>query len=473
MKRNGRTPMFPDYFPKQFRDRRLVYVETYNTVVDEYQKRYTINTPEALVDYLFDTNSILFLDTFGNDALPFIDFFVDNSLHKVLCNVTGTPSSIRINKGHEARWVVSAPTIWGEYVSDEFLITMRKLFRHCAVGVRPTPSSVGTSLLRAIWKLSGFSKQTAPNVFVQEYLHAHGYGGRCDTPGKGKSYKSLLELDMSSAYLAHFLKLPGGTAYGFTGNRCWQFATFFAECKVTIYSELALGPFPVKMREDVIVYPTLPGIYFTHLWREQIEECLLAGCDVEVKGGVGWRYITDVTDYWCEHMYWLKTLAPTYDVETMVKKTIVSTIGRFGTRGVYYHLVGESLADPSMPAEITDDMQPRAHYVMPERDYTSPSMVHWFNYCIMQCALTLYRFALPYAEQGRLVMTNYDAVLVVERDETHRYIEKHTLASKSVQAGDWRWQRLTNVEILGPRSLRCDQKVVTPGIPEKERESVL
>jgi hypothetical protein len=76
----------------------------------------------------------------------------------------------------------------------------------------------------------------------------------------------------------------------------YQCATYFAKCIVCVARKLPLGVFPVRNENGYAVnYPTEPGIYKTYLWREQVEDAEIAGCDVEVIEGYYWRVLTPPT----------------------------------------------------------------------------------------------------------------------------------------------------------------------------------
>lgn len=188
----------------------------------------------------------------------------------------------------------------------------------------------------------------------------------------------------------------------------------------------------------------------------------MAGCTVNVKSGVGWRYLTNCLTDWARYMYRSRVYLDGSSIERDSKKIAVSGLGHFGQSHTFYRMTDKD--EPGLPNAITDDGRPMLHYVVPYTDYKRPAMLHWFNYFIMQTARTLYKYALPYAIDGRLVMTNYDALLIVERNERERFARKHSIESLMIDMGDLRWQELTNVKILGERSLKCDQKVIRPGV---------
>jgi hypothetical protein len=464
-KRVGRGAQWPPYYEKKQTQRTLAIIVG-TSLYTEFGEQLDATTFSQLVEQLFHHNLLVFTASLTDKSIfPFLADCVQDDKTKVICNKEGKASSVRIKRKSSSRWIVPASS-WDKIIDRDFMSDMRCIYNYIGVGEKPTPSSCGTSLLSQEWARNHFARIASVNGMCRDMLFQFRNGGRCDlSVAKGAQFESLVELDIASAYLAHLLRMPIGTSIRTYGNDLWNFWTFFCKCSVTITTELALGPFPDrKQKSSKIKYPTLPGTYEVHLWREQIEDCLAVGCQVTMYRGYGWHDYTEDTTSSCQRLYQLRVNAPDDDIEHAVKKVTTSAIGRFGTHNTFYSLVHE---DDSLEGEqvlLNDQNRATQWHVHPEEDFTGPSMIHWYSYNMMQCARTLYRYALPYAREGRLVMTNYDAILVLEQDETHRYIQKHTLEAKMCAMGDWRWKRLTNVTIKGERSLECDQYVSLPGV---------
>jgi GIY-YIG catalytic domain len=87
----------------------------------------------------------------------------------------------------------------------------------------------------------------------------------------------------------------------FAGGRPTCYVTYFARCIIRIRTRLLLGVFPVGISPVQnesgygVFYPTEPGIYKAYLWKDQIEEAEIVGCEVEVIEGYGWRVLTPPT----------------------------------------------------------------------------------------------------------------------------------------------------------------------------------
>jgi len=283
-----------------------------------------------------------------------------------------------------------------------------------------------------------------------------------DTPGLHKYYSEGLEYDEASAYLAKNVLNPTKTAIRFDRYPSDRYFTWFGHCKVKILSELALGPFPVRKPDGIVVYPTLPGKYDCYVWEETYERIVEAGCEVEIDGGYGWLECTMDMLPWCQKMYGLKTGALEDWLEDYIKNVIVAAIGRFGMKGEFNVVVHMDDADPSDPPVITRDGRLTEYCIHGEVNKSAIAMPHWFNYTIQQVARDTYDFALPFAERGELIATNYDSVLVLDTEVKPNTVRKHS--SISCDPGTWRWQLLTNIYVPAPRSIVANQKTRLPGV---------
>ena len=470
--RVGRTPLWPNYFEKSYPRLNLAILDGMRRLYVENKGRIQLYSLDDLMYHLFDKDLLVFTESITDkQAFPFLYECVHNPMYDVLASKEGHALAIKANFAGRTRWIVPATT-WERALDATFIYSLRTLYNLFGM-VKPTPGSLGEGVLRRSFFWHHLPKHTAPNVISCGFLHEHGHGGRCDVYHVGESFPILLELDMSDAYLAHFMQLPTGTSYWFIDGDTSPYVTYFVECTVTVKSILPLGPFPhrVGKKGQKIVYPTLPGKYRCYLWKEQIQDAQEAGCDVSIGRGIGWKYFTSDTVDFCRYMHTCRVAASKLGIERDVKKTTVSGLGHLGMNNTFYHLVGDD--NGRDPCLINEQGDPLNYFVREYTDYSRPKMIHWFNYFIMQTARTLYRYALPYAVEDRLIMTNYDALLIVEKDERTRYAEKHSLESLMCAAGDLRWQELTNVTILGERSLECDQKIVTPGVShELEQEEL-
>lgn len=487
--KRGHTPQFPQYLPQGITQRNLYFLgEKGKTVYDKKGTAFAVPEYADLVDFLFTHNGLVFTTSFTNTKkFPHLDAAIADARTQVHCQKAGKATSITINGGRAGNRKISNATLFNEKYKKQpldvdFLLHQEELYRICGVGTHATYGAIGKALMLQSWQqepeLRPFYKHrhTAPNQTCQEFLWHHHVGGRCDTPGLGNFYNEAIELDMSSAYLAHFMTHPTGIG-GSYGAGCFflgesgasHYVTYFVECDVHIPGALPLGPFPIKVgKYGAIKYPNTPGTYRAYLWREQIVDCVRAGCDVHIIRGYGWKDFTTDNRRWAQNLYARRMEVYGTEFERDLKSIIVAGIGRHGMRSTFYHL---SLRDETKKAEILvgDNHKATKYFIIASTDYAQAAMTHWYDYTIMQCNRSLYLYSLQPAIEGRLIMTNYDALLVTELNESTLYPEKHTLAAKMVACGDLRWQKLTNVKILAPRSLDCDQKTIRPGVPLEER----
>lgn len=475
----GHTPMWPAYIPSDYKNRNLYLLERSKLYDSSGKMVLRTETLDDMVSHLFSSNGMVFVQSLTNKkTFPFLPQSVSASTAKVSCTKKGIPTSITFAQGNAKRKAVPLKT-WRPdrqaHLDPDFLLHMEDLFEFCGVGAQATPGALGHAMMLKTWGEQHLRRHTAPNMLCQQFLWEHHVGGRCDTPGLGNFYSEAIELDMSSAYLAYFMEHPTGID-GSYGAGCFflgesgasHYKTYFVECDVFIPSELPLGPFPIKGdRYGTIKYPNTPGTFRAYLWREQINDCRRARCDVRIIRGFGWKELTDDNKFWAKDLYHKRMEVYGTDVERDIKNCIVAGIGRHGMKNTYYHLTTED--DGKSEVLYDEKDKPTNFLVKQTKDYNQPAMTHWYSYTIMQCSRALYQYSLQPAIEGRLIMTNYDALLVTELNESTLCPEKHTLAAKMVACGDLRWQRLTNVKILAPRSLECDQKTVRPGVPLEER----
>lgn len=465
--------MFPRYFPKKINQRKLLLLEGRN-VYDKTGQRLTE------CDTLGDFSSLLFAqDGMGicksftdKKVFPFLSEAVVMHGSSVLCNKKGSALAVKFKPERSSRWLSSGKT-WGyRHVEPCNLSDIENTFTHLGIGAYPTPGSLGMATMLHSWLTYGLRKHTMPGGWAEQFVRRYTIGGRVDTPGLGNYYEYLAELDMSSAYLSQYMVHPSGTAIPLVNGFVHSLVTYIAHCTVTIHKELALGPFPRRLPDRRITYPTLPGKYRVVLWKEQIEDCIEAGCTVSIQGGYGWSAYTADNNYWAWDIYQKRLDSPTEEVEAHVKAAIVAAIGRHGMGRLHRILVPHGKeAELDVPVCNTVDGrgEPLDFYVHEIIDPYAANMVHWYSYTLMQCARRLYHLALPYAKQGRLVATNYDSILVIEENECEMYLKRYSPEAKICKPGELRYQRLHNVKILAPRAIDCDEKTIRPGVPLEMR----
>jgi hypothetical protein len=462
--------MYPEYKFAKPTYRNLRILEG-NNLVDEDGRVRTILGFDDLVNCLFDDNILLFVDDFTDGGtFPYLAEFVSHDKTKVLCDRNGKVLAIRVTgKGNKTRWIIQGKS-WGvgqegnryQELSPLFLKDMWDLYQYVGVGMAPTPSSLGNLLMKYIYTREGLKRQTCISLAAENYLHEYSFGGIINSPGMGLHYDELAKIDMASAYLSKWISHPIGSAIAFGHGHCDTFDTYFASCDIEVRRELALGPFPVK-KERNIVYPTLPGIYRTHLWKEQVLDVIKAGAEVRVISGIGWRTASSDCEVWAKHVYWLRKRATDQFIESSLKRIAVSAIGRHSTQRKHYYLVPESRADPGAVPTISTNGEPLRYFVMEDYDGRTGYLVHFNKYTIMQCNREVYRFALPYAEQGRLVQMYVDSVLATSGSDTKLYIKRYSNEALLCEPGTWLLEYRHNVDVIA-NGYTSDEENRLPGV---------
>lgn len=471
--RKGHSPIWPKFRPDTYKYKNLLLMDFNGKVYDKFgKKKYSYDGYENLLNFLHNNDAMLFVRDFSycNDMLM---FSISNKHAKVSCRKNGVPTGITVRGKQSSKIILS--TAWNVPNKNvpfdvNFLKIMNDTYKHCKVGTCGTPGSLGKALQYNIWKTENLGKHTSPSLLAQKYIRENAIGGRCDTLKSGY-IGDAIELDGSSFWLGHCFPLCTGTAIPFTDGCIEGFYTFFAQCTVTIKNELALGPFPLRRKDGKIVYPTLPGTYKTYLWREQCDDAIEQGCNVVVDSGYGWLESTYDMEYYARHAYALRMLVYGSPIEDNIKQSIVGGFGYWAMSGDFYSLTDTPSEDdrwyPSLegPTDIFIHKEPY--------DYNNPNMPHWYYYLITNANRTLFQFSLPYAKEGRLIATNYDAVYVLEKDESKMYARKYSPQAAMCKVAEWRWSRLHDLIVLGDRSYDgyiemptgdLKRKLVTPGV---------
>lgn len=498
----GHRSMFPEYPYSEPRKRDLVIIEK-GSVYDYMGDRLLSNSPSGIVDFIVSHPVAAFTGDFNDvDFTDTLYELVCDERVKVLCNKRGNPILARIQAGKQTRWIVSARS-WSnrENPDPEWIKDMEELYTYYGLGYYPTPSSLGYGLTRKVWGEHHLARHTSPSIACERFVRKNCVGGIVQTPGIGRRYRSLMMLDMSSAWVSQYVLHPTGTPEVINhDSNLGLYFEFFVECDVFIPHTLSLGPFPVRTGKkdgQRVIYPTEIGIYRSvYLWRIQIDDCHKSGCYVSIKRGYAWRDYTTDNSIWSEYAYEKRQRAHNGFIAKQSKAINVATIGRNFRSRQGYILKGcadttletrdgyrGSLAEIQTGKGITPnsrkyDMEgiskgiqlvnsrrePVNMYVIPETDNHSTFMVHWYAYTIAQCNSNVYNFALPYAKQGRLVAIDYDSIMITEQDERHMYIRKESFDALSCPPGTWLWMQLHNVHILNHRSFKSDELTKMPGV---------
>jgi hypothetical protein len=426
---------------------------------------------DHLVAEIFRKNLMVVTEGLVPSIYPFFYDTVQDDHSKVVCTKKGKPTSAMIRRKQSRRWITRAET-WDGHATPEFLKYLEGVFEYAGIGTHPTPSALGLAYMQFIWTRDNLHNHTTPNGFATDFIRAHMVGGRVDTPGIGERYKEATYFDEASAHLAKFAHQATGTSYTFTDGLVLGFADWFAHCIVTIHKELALGPFPRRLKGGKLTYPTLPGKYNAYLWKGQYDDCIEKGCDVKVLEGVGWKRMTDEPGVWMEAAYMKRFFAPSKELEKSMKKQINAAIGRHAMAGSFHVIVPsgrESRGDEPLGDQMDGHGVAVPFFIHEDKTENSSSMVHWYSRTVTETSRDVFKFAYPYAEKGELVATNYDGVIVRGYDERGEFLVKKSLDDIIYVPGTWIKEQLTNLYVKAPRTYICDQMTVTPGVKRSKR----
>jgi hypothetical protein len=448
-------------------NRNLYYLERGNVYGRKGELKASLDDANDLVDFLRDSHGCLFTGTLVQSfARQFIPGLVTMAPAKVLSTPKGKPVLVRVRCGRESRWI-STCDLWDEVPEIELLERMWDIYEHAQVGFAPSPSSLGNkTMLKVYATYNHRKKHTAPSIACENFLHANSVGGRVWYPHIGH-YDQLVHLDEKMAYVAEWWMSPDGTAVIVGNGHVEGLATYFCKCKVIIHKELALGPFPMKTKighKAKVVYPTLPGVYYVYLWKEEVALCTQAGCTVQVEFGFGWKSFTSDNLPWARRAFHLRQTATEKHVKTKTKGLAVAGIGHHGMKRERQFLVDEARRSPTDPVVLNEQGEPLDYYVHTEVDNSSAYMVHWNKFTEMKTRVASYNFALPFAIQGRLVSIDFDSIMILDGDDRHRFIRKIDAEDVALPPGTWLYTLLHNVNVIKDRTFESVEMTRKPGV---------
>lgn len=460
--------MYPDYYPRNITYRNLYLLERDKLYNGKGKRVATLDDAGDLAEFLGNNRGWCFTGSLTQSfSFQYLPGFVGMDTAKVMANQKGKPLAVRFRWGRESRWIIKAE-VWNEIPEPGMIGRMWEFYEHVGIGFAPTPSSLGNRLMLQSYQQSHPGKKhTAPSMSCENFLREHSVGGAVYYPGLGR-YSMLQYMDMKAAYLSKYWMQPDGTATRVVNGHTEGLATYFCKCSVTVYHELALGPFPQKIvrnHKAKVAYPTLPGRYDDiYLWKEQVDACRKAGCTVEVYHGFGWKAFTSNNLEWVNDAFELRKTATSEHVKAKSKALGVAAIGHHGMNRDHYVLVDENHRSPIDAPVLNEYGEDFGYYIHTEYDARSAYMVHWNKYTAMMTNLAVYYFALPYAIQGRLVSIDYDSIMVLEGDDKHYYIKKYSVEDAAAPPGSWIWRLLHNVNVIKDRTFESDELTRKPGV---------
>jgi hypothetical protein len=262
---------------------------------------------------------------------------------------------------------------------------------------------------------------------------------------------------MSSAYPWGARLVPQGAACLYDGEPPGWSATYYQDVTLLLPDDgrtsLPLGPVPERTPYGT-VYPTA-GPVSGWLWAEEQMDAVAAGAVIlERRTGYCWESLGDSLAGWADACFALRQRAPDVAVAGVLKLASVAAIGRMGmdfiTRTlVPYDGTGILYTDP---AGLWSD----GRWGIREEERQEPAdaayLMQVASYTHMTVRRALYARALPHAQAGRLISTNYDEVLYVPEDGT---LPGHQAAA----LGGWKQTAYRNLIVRHPRWKEGDQWV--------------
>ncbi len=481
---DGKSPPgWPNLAMKSVRPTRTlgVWLADLAAWVDERGKMHEPVTWEEVKYDLCTASACILTDS--PSMWTWIDDAIQDKSCRVMCDNDGRINAIRVLYKRKTAWVVASAS-WCESDPLEAMETVRRVLNRCHAGDHITPSALGQALMIKHFPANELP-QSGPHGLCRRMLRRGLIGGRVDTIRPGEMFRELLETDCNGAYLARSVKLPTGTSVKIhpsdydrrkgdltdrrdpwtctepapPGDREYVASFWRCQVKIPIDAHLLLGPFGIPVNSDkkeifiknkirTVAYPTQPGLYHTFLWDEEIELCREQGLEVELIEGWGWIRWTGCLKKWAEEMWRLRNEARgDKPAEAVIKKAALAALGRFAAAEESY-TVGMP-GDDTVGTWVRGDDDGITNYAINRKvGEGTCCMPHWYSYIMMQQRCVLYRKALPFARNGRLVGTNYDAVfLLPTRYEIGQTVEPNR------KLGAWKWNSYTQAYIPYPRAL--------------------
>lgn len=491
------TAAWPPMYSKDYeRDHRLCAIT--RTKPGEWQVVWDDGEPEIVTSYN-EWKEVMALAGKGVDCyvpdladnantFPWLDAAIaDVKQAQVICNSHREISSIIVRQGNH--WTsVGSLKYWIDNPLDRNLKDMFTTIKDsCAIvgcGIRQSPSALGTALLTKEFR---GKLVTRPSNRCRRKIVENQNGGRVEFYSNDTdSRKNVHELDLSSAYASCAGKVPIGstivlpeTAKGnlYEYLQHTDYATWYVRCIVTIKDKLPLGPFGVrKAKGNVWTYPREPGTYGDStetrkqlwLWREEIQDCIDAGCTVNIREGYAWDAFSNALQPYVDKMYRLRRIAEEEDradLASIFKKCMVAAIGRFGIKPERVTLLHDKYYRRGTTDELfnwQNGRGPISCYILRHTyEENCPAPQHWHSYIVMQCRRKLYHRELEELNDGNVIIgSNFDAL----------YLLHASKRNTGTSIGEWKPSQLTDARFPFARAVIANEKTILPGQSGLKRE---
>jgi hypothetical protein len=263
-----------------------------------------------------------------------------------------------------------------------------------------------------------------------------------------------------------------------------KLATYYTRVNIYIKKELPLGVIvnrdPTTGEPHWIKEPGLhEGVW---AWKEEIDQACSMGCLVTSVGRAwGWTYLDHTSSKrWVLTMRYLRSTAPTADLQDLVKLAIVAALGSHA-RDRYKRIpcdLFESDYSFILDEDDPNEIPMGCKQIINKR---SCNLNHWYSYIMAKTRVILLGRMLAELKLGnRIIRADYDAIILEDeskveicpyhKDTTNEYqfLRNKINLFKQLelelgQPPTWKQRRLTNITIPYPRALISNEKTRLPG----------
>jgi hypothetical protein len=440
---------FPAYVPKAV-ERQLCRL-TEGTFITEDERVKKVDTWESVKKQLFDENALVLSHRLRR--APWLPAAVADQDVSVLVN-RRTIAGIRVRNPKDRRqyrWIVPVGSWFQKTApSQSDIRTLRSLVAYVGVGVQPTPSALGQTLMRQFWQGETLPR---PRLRWWRVFHQNIVGGRVDSLKLQTWFSKAYGLDVRSAYVAAARRIPAGNVVWFYGRPPAGLATYYQHLQ-TYVDRSALGPLPVRETTGLLRYPDGCELCDGWYWKEEEGDAIERGGETVWRGiGLGFEGMSSALEPWAVAVHALRQGAAAPDVAALVKQCGVSALGRLGADVWSTRLVSGAGAADLWTDEGYDGSGPE--YGLETAYHPGDgSQVQVASYVHMQVRRQLWAKALPYAEEGSLIATNYDELLS----------EREPAPEPAGEAlGTWKLTAYDDLRVPYPRAKLAQGVAILPG----------
>jgi hypothetical protein len=467
--------MWPAYFPRKKRERRLAYltdilnedaeVEGYNIwaepiEVDPEWRRWEVHSYEELKARIIESGlEVHVFSLFGKNGLVWMLEAVKDPLTK--CHLANSSKSVimltvKSGTNHHRSGKITVCKSWGWQQSPDrvYLTALRNIYDQFDYGTHPTPGSLGRNSLMWIIGHTTRKKYSRPPQMLRDRLFKYGSGGRADDFHLYEQYDVAYEADFDNHYAEQALwGVPTDGILRFGQRDVWsddltqleEYALAFVQCKITIPEGNVKKFSPFYTREGgQLRWQTEPGTYYGYFFSPVIVACLKNGYTVEIGSGWAWRTLDKFLVPWILEALKLRREFQELGMELeaeLTKGFIVATFGGFGMRPYSLELIHKD--DKKEEDERYLDLNANPFYG--EDPYTeyfirrvdTPDANHLTQvlyYIICRANLKLFEYCVAEEELGNIVIsTNFDAAVTTLPSITRPPGMKHKIHRNYVQ----------------------------------------